>query len=75
MTDPRIPATRPGATAEEVLGATTGAQGGLSAAQQAAVDDYVREMTGTVIPEIIRVVEERRKLASLSRQMQLKVGG
>jgi hypothetical protein len=56
-------------------GAEPAPRGELSAAQQAAVDDYVREMTGTVIPEIIRVVEERRRLASVSRQMPLKVGG
>ena len=43
--------------------------------QQNAVEDFVREMTEAVIPEIIRVVEERRKLASQSRQMLLQVGG
>ncbi len=37
-----------------------------------ALVDFKREMTDEVIPEILRVVEERRVLAAESRQRQLK---
>ncbi|MDA8172841.1 MAG: hypothetical protein M0Z48_13550 [Nitrospiraceae bacterium] len=37
-----------------------------------ALEDFRREMTDNVIPEILRVVEERRILAAKSRQQQIK---
>lgn len=47
----------------------------LTQVQQAALEDFVEEMTGKVIPEIVRIVEERRVLATHSREWPLKVGG
>lgn len=47
----------------------------LSQAQRAVLDDFVEEMNDTVIPEIIKVVEERRALATHSRLWSLKTGG
>jgi hypothetical protein len=75
MTESRNSDSEPSVSAEGQRPEAEERRGQLTVAQQAALDDFVREMTGTVIPEIIRVVEERRKLASLSRQMPLKVGG
>lgn len=49
-------------------------ESGLTQAQQAALEDFEKEMTGSVIPEIVRVVEQRRVLATLSRQWPLKIG-
>jgi hypothetical protein len=49
-------------------------ESGLTQAQQAALEDFEKEMTDSVIPEIVRVVEERRVLATLSRQWPLKIG-
>jgi len=37
-----------------------------------ALEDFKRTMTDEVIPEIVRVVEERRVLAAVSRERQLK---
>jgi hypothetical protein len=37
-----------------------------------ALEDFKRAMTEEVIPEIVRVVEERRMLAAESRLWQLK---
>lgn len=37
-----------------------------------ALDDFKRAMTEEVIPEIVRVVEERRLGAAQSRHWQLK---
>jgi hypothetical protein len=45
---------------------------GLTPVDPNALADFVREMTEEVIPEIVRVVEERRVLAAESRQWQLK---
>ena len=47
----------------------------LSDAQRKAVEEYVQEMTETVIPEIVRAVEGRRVRANMTRQMPLKFGG
>jgi hypothetical protein len=47
----------------------------LTDEQKAALQEFEKEMTGSVIPEIVRVVEQRRALATLSRQWALKVGG
>ena len=45
---------------------------GLTAVDPKALEDFKRAMTDEVIPEIVRVVEERRMLAAESRQWQLK---
>lgn len=45
---------------------------GLKPVDQNALADYKRAMTDEVIPEIVRVVEERRMLAAESRRWQLK---
>jgi hypothetical protein len=37
-----------------------------------ALEDFKREMTEKVIPEILRVVEERRVVAAESREFQIK---
>ena len=45
---------------------------GLTPVDEAALADFKRAMTDEVIPEIVRVVEERRMLAAKSRHWQLK---
>ncbi len=45
---------------------------GLTSIDPNALADFQREMTQEVIPEIVKVVEERRMLAAESRQWQLK---
>jgi hypothetical protein len=45
---------------------------GLTAVDPAALADFKQEMTQEVIPEIVKVVEERRVLAAESRHWQLK---
>jgi hypothetical protein len=45
---------------------------GLTPVDPQALADYQRTMTEEVIPEIRRVVEERRALAAESRDWQLK---
>jgi hypothetical protein len=45
---------------------------GLTPVDAAALEDFKRAMTDEVIPEIVRVVEERRLLAAKSRHWQLK---
>lgn len=45
---------------------------GLTPVDPEALEDFKREMTDKVIPEIIRVVEERRMLAAESRLWHLK---
>jgi hypothetical protein len=45
---------------------------GLTPVDPKALEDFKREMTDNVIPEILRVVEKRRVLAAESRQRQLK---
>lgn len=45
---------------------------GVTAVDPALLIDFQRAMTEEVIPEIVRVVEERRLLAAESRQWQLK---
>lgn len=45
---------------------------GLTPVDPKALEDFKREMTEEVIPEILRVVEERRVNAAESRQWQLK---
>jgi hypothetical protein len=45
---------------------------GLTTVDPAALEDFKRAMTDRVIPEIVRVVEERRLLAAESRRRQLK---
>jgi hypothetical protein len=44
----------------------------LSETELKALMDFERKMNETVIPEILKVVEERRVLASESRQRPLK---
>lgn len=46
---------------------------GLKPVDPKALEDFKREMTDEVIPEIVRAVEERRKLAAESRNWQLKI--
>lgn len=45
---------------------------GLTPVDPAALEDYKRAMTEKVIPEIVRVVEQRRVLAAESRRRHLK---
>jgi hypothetical protein len=45
---------------------------GLTPVDPKALEDFKREMTEEVIPEILRVVEERRAQAAESRHWQLK---
>ncbi|HXJ10982.1 MAG TPA: hypothetical protein VNH19_01815 [Candidatus Limnocylindrales bacterium] len=45
---------------------------GVTPVDPNALADFVREMREEVIPEIVRVVEERRMLAAESRHWQLK---
>lgn len=45
---------------------------GLTPVDPNALDDFKRAMTEDVIPEIVRVVEERRLGAAKSRHWQLK---
>ncbi len=45
---------------------------GLTTVDPNALADFERAMTEEVIPEIIKVVEERRMLAAESRRWQLK---
>jgi hypothetical protein len=46
---------------------------GLAPVDPKALEDFKREMTEAVIPEILRAVEERRVCAAESRQWQLKI--
>lgn len=45
---------------------------GLTPVDPAALADFQRAMNDEVIPEIVKVVQERRMLASESRHWQLK---
>jgi hypothetical protein len=45
---------------------------GLTPVDPAELEDFKRAMTDEVIPEIVRVVEERRLQAAVSRHWQLK---
>ena len=45
---------------------------GLTPVDPKALADFKQEMTQEVIPEIVKVVEERRLLAAESRHWQLK---
>lgn len=45
---------------------------GLTPIDEQAVEEFRRAMTDDVIPEIEKVVEERRLLAAHTRQKQLK---
>jgi hypothetical protein len=45
---------------------------GLTPVDPSAVVEFEHAMTEEVIPEIVRVVEERRMLAAETRQWQLK---
>jgi hypothetical protein len=45
---------------------------GFTSVDPAALADFKQEMTQEVIPEIVKVVEERRVLAAESRHWQLK---
>jgi len=45
---------------------------GLTPVDPKVLEAFTREMTDQVIPEILRVVEERRVLAAESRLWQLK---
>lgn len=45
---------------------------GLTAIDPSALADFKQEMTQEVIPEIVKIVEERRMLAAESRHWQLK---
>lgn len=44
---------------------------GLTAVDPDLVKDFQQAMTNDVIPEIVKVVEERRLLAAQTRQLQL----
>jgi hypothetical protein len=46
---------------------------GITSVEPGALEDFKREMTEQVIPEIVRVVEERRTLAAESRHRKLEV--
>jgi hypothetical protein len=46
---------------------------GLTVVDASALDEFKKTMTEEVIPEIVKVVEERRLLAAESRERQLKV--
>jgi hypothetical protein len=45
---------------------------GLTPVDPAALADFQRAMNDEVIPEIVKVVQERRMLAAESRHWQLK---
>ena len=45
---------------------------GLTEVDPKALEDYLLAMKRDVIPEIVRVVDERRTLAAESRHWQLK---
>jgi len=45
---------------------------GIKPVDPVALEDFLREMNENVIPEIVKVVEERRLLAAESRNWQLK---
>jgi len=45
---------------------------GLTEVDPSALEEFKRAMTQEIIPEIVRVVEERRMLAAESRHWQLK---
>jgi hypothetical protein len=45
---------------------------GLTPIDPKELEDFKREMSDKVIPEILRVIEARRILAAESRQKQLK---
>jgi hypothetical protein len=45
---------------------------GLTPIDPKALADFKQEMTQEVIPEIVKIVEERRMLAAESRHWQLK---
>ena len=45
---------------------------GLKPVDPAALEQFKEEMTTTVIPEIVKVVEQRRVLAADSRRRHLK---
>ena len=45
---------------------------GLAPVDATAVQDFLKEMDEQVIPDILRVVEERQLQAAESRQWQLK---
>jgi hypothetical protein len=45
---------------------------GFTAVNPKALEEYLKTMNQEVIPEIVRVVEERRILAAESRHWQLK---
>jgi hypothetical protein len=46
---------------------------GLMPVDQNALEDFKREMTENVIPEIVQVMEERQMLAAESRHRELEV--
>ena len=75
MSDPHSSATDPSLAPRDASPPPADQYPGLSEAQRIAVDAYLREMTHSVIPEIIEAIEERRNSASLSRHWQLKTGG
>ena len=45
---------------------------GLTPVDPRALEDFKHAMTEEVIPEIVKIVEERRLLAATSRNWQLK---
>lgn len=45
---------------------------GLTVIDPKALTEFKQEMTDAVIPEIVKIVEERRVLAAESRHWQLK---
>ena len=74
MNDQNSSAEKPISPEEPEPATAPNQENGLTQAQQAALEDFEKEMTGSVIPEIVRVVEQRRVLATLSRQWPLKIG-
>jgi len=44
---------------------------GLTAVDPDLVKDFQEAMTNDVIPEIVKIIEERRLLAAQTRQLQL----
>jgi hypothetical protein len=45
---------------------------GLTPVDPSAFEDFRREMTTEIIPQIVKIVEERRLLAAKSTNWQLK---
>ena len=64
----------PSDSPEAIQGEKGRSEADLTKEQKDALEAFAAEMTLRVIPEIVRVVEERRVLAASSRQWPLKIG-